>query len=159
MGSARHLNDTWGYKKNDQNWKDPGDLIAKLADIVSKGGNYLLNVGPTAEGVIPEASQKILRTIGKWVAANGEAIYGTSPSPFYLPDITWRCTVKPGKVYLHLINWPGKDFRFQGLESEVKRAYFLAGRKDVPYKREGGHCDSRCRTRRRTRTTAYWFWT
>ena len=58
------LNDTWGYKKNDQNWKDAHDLIYKLTDIVSKGGNYLLNVGPTAEGVIPEASQKILRTIG-----------------------------------------------------------------------------------------------
>jgi len=58
------LNDTWGYKRNDNNWKDPGDLIYKLTDIVSKGGNYLLNVGPTAEGVIPAESQKILRAIG-----------------------------------------------------------------------------------------------
>ncbi|MCZ2149366.1 MAG: alpha-L-fucosidase [Bryobacterales bacterium] len=131
------LNDTWGFKKNDHNWKDPADLIAKLADIVSKGGNYLLNVGPTAEGLIPEESQNILRTIGKWLAVNGESIYGTSASPFYFPDITWRCTVKPGKVYLHLINWPGRNFRFEGLESEVKKAYLLADGKDVPYKREG----------------------
>ena len=131
------LNDTWGFKKNDQNWKDPGDLIAKLADIVSKGGNYLLNVGPTAEGVIPEASQKILRTIGKWIAVNGDSIYGTSASPFWFPDITWRATTKPGKVYLHLINWPGRKFRFAGLESDVKRAYFLANRNQVPFKREG----------------------
>ena len=84
------LNDTWGFKKNDENWKDPRDLIGKLADIVSKGGNYLLNVGPTAEGVIPQASQDILRAIGKWMEVNGESIYGTSPSPFYFPDITWR---------------------------------------------------------------------
>ncbi|MGH9627176.1 MAG: alpha-L-fucosidase, partial [Bryobacteraceae bacterium] len=132
------LNDTWGYKKNDQNWKDAGDLIAKLADIVSKGGNYLLNVGPTAEGVIPQASQEILRTMGKWLEVNGESIYGTSPSPFFFPDIIWRCTVKPGKVYLHILNWPGKSFTFQGLESEVKRAYFLANGKDVPFRREGG---------------------
>lgn len=131
------LNDTWGFKKNDHNWKAPADLIAKLADIVSKGGNYLLNVGPTAEGLIPEESQSILRTIGKWLDVNGESIYGTSASPFYFPDITWRCTVKPGKVYLHLINWPGREFRFEGLESEVKKAYFLANGKDVPYKREG----------------------
>ncbi len=131
------LNDTWGFKKNDTNWKDPADLIGKLADIVSKGGNYLLNVGPTAEGVIPEASQEILRTMGRWLKTNGESIYGASASPFYFPDITWRCTVRPGKVYLHILNWPGPAFRFQGLESEVQRAYFLATGEDVPFKRDG----------------------
>ncbi|HET8546641.1 MAG TPA: alpha-L-fucosidase [Bryobacteraceae bacterium] len=127
------LNDTWGYKKNDQNWKEPRDLIAKLADIVSKGGNYLLNVGPTAEGVIPPASQQILRTIGKWLRVNGESIYGTSPSPFFFPDITWRATVKPGKLYIHILNWPGTKFRFEGLESRVRRAYFLANKAAVPF--------------------------
>jgi alpha-L-fucosidase len=131
------LNDTWGYKKNDNNWKDPGDLIGKLADIVSKGGNYLLNVGPTAEGVIPAESQRILRTIGKWLAVNGESIYGTTPSPFYFPDITWRCTVRPGKVYLHILNWPGRKLRFDGLASDVKRAYFLANKKAVAFRRTG----------------------
>ena len=135
------LNDTWGYKKNDQNWKDPRDLIAKLADIASKGGNYLLNVGPTAEGVIPKPSQDILRTIGKWLAVNGESIYGTRPSPFYFPDITWRATVKPGRIYLHIINWPGPKLRFRGLESEVKRAYFLANKAAAPFRREGNAID------------------
>lgn len=131
------LNDTWGFKKNDQNWKDAGELISKLADIVSKRGNYLLNVGPTAEGVIPEASQKILRAMGKWLAVNGESIYGASASPFYFPDVTWRSTVKPGKVYLHILNWPGRKLRFAGLESEVRRAYFLANKRAVPFKRDG----------------------
>ncbi len=131
------LNDTWGYKKNDTNWKQPRDLIAKLADIVSKGGNYLLNVGPTAEGVIPQASQDILRTIGAWLKVNGESIYGTSPSPFYLPDITWRATVKPGKLYLHILNWPGTKFRFEGLESDVTKAYLLANGSPVPFRRDG----------------------
>jgi alpha-L-fucosidase len=131
------LNDTWGFKKNDHNWKDAGDLIAKLADIVSKGGNYLLNVGPTAEGVIPEESQQILHTIGKWIDVNGESIYGTSASPFYFPDITWRATVKPGKVYLHILNWPGTSFRFEGLENEVTGAHFLANGSDVPFQRDG----------------------
>jgi hypothetical protein len=68
---------------------------------------------------------------------NGESIYGTSASPFFFPDITWRCTVKPGKVFLHLINWPGRNFRFEGLESQVKRAYFLADAKEVPFQRDG----------------------
>jgi len=131
------LNDTWGYKKNDQNWKDPRDLIGKLADIVSKGGNYLLNVGPTAEGVIPQGSQNILRIMGEWLKVNGESIYGTSPSPFYFPDITWRATVKPGKIYLHILNWPGTRLRLEGLESQVNKAYFLANKAAVPFKRDG----------------------
>lgn len=130
------LNDTWGYKKKDQNWKDPADLIGKLADIVSKGGNYLLNVGPTAEGVIPEASRRILRTMGSWLKTNGEAIYGAGPCPFYFPDITWRCTTKPGRLYLHLIRWPGRTFRFEGLESRVRRAWFLANGRAVRFRQK-----------------------
>ena len=135
------LNDTWGFKKRDQHWKEPRDLIGKLADIVSKGGNYLLNVGPTAEGVIPAASQRILRTIGKWLEVNGESIYGTSPSPFWFPDIAWRATVKPGKLYLHILNWPGKKFHFEGLESKVNKAYFLANKAAVPFERKGAAID------------------
>jgi alpha-L-fucosidase len=131
------LNDTWGFKANDTNWKDPRDLIGKLVDIVSKGGNYLLNVGPTAEGLIPEASQRILRAMGQWLAVNGEAVYETDASPFWFPDITWRATVKPGKVYLHLLNWPGASFRFEGLASPVTKAYLLANKAEVPYRKEG----------------------
>ena len=76
------INDTWGYRTDDTNWKSPGQIAFKLVDIVSKGGNYLLNVGPTAEGVIPQVSQDILRTVGRWLKVNGEAVYGAGPSPF-----------------------------------------------------------------------------
>jgi len=131
------LNDTWGYKKNDQNWKAPRDLIYKLTDIVSKGGNYLLNVGPTAEGIIPEASQKILRTVGKWLEVNGEAIYGTDHTPFFYPNITWKCTTKPGKIYFHIVNWPGTTLEISGVENRVKNAYFLANNEKIEFEQKG----------------------
>ncbi|MDH4273034.1 MAG: alpha-L-fucosidase, partial [Candidatus Aminicenantes bacterium] len=66
------MNDNWGYNKNDQNWKSSRELVRKLADIASKGGNFLLNVGPTAEGEFPPASVKRLRAIGEWLKVNGE---------------------------------------------------------------------------------------
>ena len=76
------INHTWGYRKDDVDWKRPGEIIFKLVDIVSKGGNYLLNVGPMADGVIPPASQDVLRAAGRWLKVNGEAVYGARPTPF-----------------------------------------------------------------------------
>src|SRR5579872_3355740 len=76
------INKTWGFKKDDTDWKTPEDLTFKLVDIVSKGGNYLLNVGPMSDGVIPQASQDNLRAVGRWLKVNGEAIYGAGPTPF-----------------------------------------------------------------------------
>ncbi len=104
------LNDTWGYRSDDHHWKSSEDLIRKLIDIVSKGGNYLLNVGPTAEGVIPQPSVERLLAMGAWLDVNGEAIYGTKPGP--IQGQAWcRSTAKPGKVYLHVFDWPegGRD--------------------------------------------------
>ena len=75
------INDTWGYKSYDHNWKSVQALVRKLVDIVSKGGNYLLNVGPTAEGLIPAPSVERLLALGEWLKLNGEAVYGTQPGP------------------------------------------------------------------------------
>ena len=72
------LNHTWGYRTDDHDWKSPQTVIFKLIDIVSKGGNYLLNVGPMADGVIPQPSQDVLRTVGRWLRVNGDAVYGLS---------------------------------------------------------------------------------
>jgi alpha-L-fucosidase len=81
-------------------------LIRNLIDIVSKGGNYLLNVGPTAEGEVPAPSVERLAAIGKWLKVNGDAVYGTSASPF-AAQLPWgRATRKAGKLYLHVFNWP-----------------------------------------------------
>jgi len=120
------MNDTWGFRKDDHNWKSTEDLIHKLVDIVSKGGNFLLNVGPTAEGEIPRPSIQRLSDIGRWMDVNNQSIYGTTASPFKL--LPWgRCTKKPGVLYLHVFDWPrdGKLF-VPGLQNDVTKAYLLA---------------------------------
>ena len=85
------MNDTWGYKSYDQNWKSSETIIRNLIDIASKGGNYLLNVGPTNMGEIPGPSQDRLKVVGDWMKQNSKAIYATSASPF--KKLAWgRCT-------------------------------------------------------------------
>jgi len=120
------INDTWGFKTYDHNWKSTEELIQKLVDIVSKGGNYLLNVGPTAEGVIPQPSVDRLLGMGAWLDVNGEAIYGTKPGP--IQGVSWcRSTAKPGKVYMHILDWPtdGKIV-VPAIDQAVTGAYLLA---------------------------------
>ncbi len=122
------INDTWGFKVNDHNWKSVEDLVRKLVDIVSKGGNYLLNVGPTAEGIIPQPSVERLQGMGRWLAINGESIYATRPGP--IQGLDWcRSTSSPGKVYLHVFEWPELgDIRIPAWGEKVTGAYLLSDR-------------------------------
>ncbi len=120
------MNDHWGYNKNDHNWKTTEDLIKKLVDIASKGGNFLLNVGPTAEGLFPQPSVERLKAIGEWMRTNGESIYGTSASLF--EKLKWgRSTTKGKKLFLCVFDWPedGK-LTVPGLASRVLKAYLLS---------------------------------
>jgi alpha-L-fucosidase len=126
------MNDTWGYKSYDNNWKSSEVLIRNLIDIASKGGNYLLNVGPTAEGLIPGPSVERLKDIGHWMSANGDAIYGTTASPFKRLD--WgRCTKKitsgGATLYLHVFQWPSDGkLIVPGIKNQVDKAFLLAGK-------------------------------
>lgn len=120
------LNDTWGFKTRDQNWKSVETLLYLLADCASKGVNYLLNVGPTAQGVIPQASIVRLKQIGDWLKINGKAIYGTQASPYdYAFDWGW-VTRKDGKLYLLFREWPQNGrFTLYGLRNKAHKAYLL----------------------------------
>jgi alpha-L-fucosidase len=120
------MNDTWAFKKDDHNWKSPAVLIRQLATTSSRGGNYLLNVGPTARGVIPPESVDRLAEVGKWMKSNSESIYATSANPFPY-DHSWGViTSKPGRLYLHVFQWPSKELVIYGLQSKVQKAYLLS---------------------------------
>jgi len=152
------INHTWGFRKDDIDWKRPGEIAFKLVDIVSKGGNYLLNVGPTAEGVIPQASQENLRTVGRWLKINGEAVYGAGMSPFgdefgewtakgakdvrgqklFLANNEWRVTTRPGKLYITFFAEPRAPFEIPAMKNKLLRAYRLADHAPVDLKTENG---------------------
>jgi alpha-L-fucosidase len=123
------MNRTWGYKSYDHEWKSPETLIRNLIEAASKGGNYLLNIGPKADGTIPEESVARLETIGRWMSVNGESIYGTVASPTERP--TWgRITTKPGdestRLYLHVFDWPVDGKLPVAISNEVEECRLLA---------------------------------
>ncbi len=167
---------SWGYNRHDTAWKTPKALVENLVDIVSKGGNFLLNVGPTGEGEFQPAEVERLRAIGQWMRVNGEAIHGAGRTPFgeeFTGEVKakkvadelnqaeeiknidksldakersakggwgWRCTIKPGKIYIHLIKWPDGKFRLPASAPAIQKAWLLAdpARRSLEITAEGG---------------------
>ena len=119
------MNGHWGYNAFDERWKSTSELVRKLIEISSKGGNFLLNVGPTAQGVIPEVCQQNLREMGDWLKINGEAIYGTTASPF--PFLSWGLATRKGQnIYLHVFSWPKNGKITIPFSNKITKAYLLA---------------------------------
>ncbi|MFZ0661104.1 MAG: alpha-L-fucosidase [Acidobacteriaceae bacterium] len=151
--SCMTMNDTWGYKQDDTNFKSTETLLRNLIDIASKGGNYLLNIGPMATGEVPTPEIERLQGMGKWLAVNGESIYATQPTlfgaeagsfsptekdkhgkPKFIPSWKWRSTTTANKIYIQLFDWPAPTFHLDRTPREVTGAYLLADKTKKPLK-------------------------
>lgn len=131
------INGTWGYNKNDLRYKPTTRLIRALVDAASKGGNFLLNVGPTPEGTIQPEFEERLRAIGKWLEVNGDSIYGTTYGP--LQTIPFgRMTAKGKTLYLHVFDMPKDSLELEGLTARIASVKTLDGDAPVKFKQAGG---------------------
>ncbi|MCI8854427.1 MAG: alpha-L-fucosidase [Lachnospiraceae bacterium] len=131
------LNNTWGYSRVDEYWKSPRDVIKMLVDVSGKGGNLLLNVGPTPLGKIPEGSHEVMETVGDWLKINGDSIYGTNRCVDFPYQIKWGgVTVRENNLYLHVMtpDADAEEIVLYSLETKVKRMYVLATGEQVPFR-------------------------
>jgi alpha-L-fucosidase len=126
------LNDSWGYQRSDDNWKSSRQIIRNLITCMRDEGNYLLNIGPRADGSIPEDSMHVLSDVGQWLARNGESIYPTETCQVRRSNYS-SFTRKGNTLYMHVHYWPGEVVAFSGLQTSVKSARLLATGKKVEF--------------------------
>lgn len=124
------LNDHWGYTSSDKNYKSPQQVIRALVECVSKNGNLLLNVGPTAKGEIPKESLEILSVVGDWMKQNGNSIYSCGISKLQKPE--WgRYTEKGNTLYAHIYDRGIGPINFRGLGGKIKKARLLSDGSEI----------------------------
>ncbi len=129
------MNDSWGYHADDDNWKTPKQIIRNLILCARDGGNYLLNIGPKADGSIPEESVRILTKVGEWMDRNGAAIYGAERCRATRSNYS-NFTRKGNMLYVHVHFWPGSEVIVGGLKTKVLSARLLATGKEVAFQQE-----------------------
>jgi alpha-L-fucosidase len=119
------INNTWAYNENDHEFKSARFLIRSLVEAASRGGNFLLNVGPQPDGQIQPEFQERLRAIGEWLSVNGESIYGTTYGPVQgVPAI--RTTAKSNRIFIHVFDWPSSSLEVGDVKVKVLSARLLA---------------------------------
>lgn len=131
------INKTWAYNANDREYKSAEFLIRSLVEVASRGGNFLLNVGPQPDGLIQPEFQQRLRAIGDWLAVNGESIHGTTYGPVQSMK-SLRTTAKHGRVFLHVFDWPSSPLEITGLDTKVMSAHLLAGGQSLKFRQTEG---------------------
>jgi len=134
--SCMTMNDSWGYCAGDQTWKSPQRIVRDLVECARDGGNYLLNIGPKADGSVPEPSVHLLNAVGRWLQKNGRAIYGTQKCRFPHGNIE-AYTRKENTLYTHVHFWPGSTVTVGGVTTKVKSARLLATGREVAFTHKG----------------------
>ena len=130
------LNNSWGFSRDDEQWKSPGKVINMLVEVVGKGGNLLLNVGPDAKGRIPAGSDKVMSTVGDWLKINGKSIYGTTATIDLPYQTRWGgLTSKDNLLFLHIMNTSETpdEIRICNMEVGVDKVYFLETEEELKF--------------------------
>lgn len=133
------LNNSWGYHEGDHDWKTPAQIAEMLATVAADGGNLLLNVGPQADGSIPQPTINALEAVGKWLCRSGECIWDTDRFTFGLRErgehrSDWchhgPFTARGNVLYLLLPRWPGRQLTLGGIQCRIRRASLLGDNSD-----------------------------
>jgi len=138
--SCMTMNDTWGFKTHDHNWKSTTTLIHNLVDIAAKGGNYLLNVGPTSEGLIPAPSVERLAEMGEWMRVNSAVIHNTQALKTFKEGDNIRYVQSNDKKYIYAVslNWPGKTLILKNVKPiKGTNIYLLGVEKPLEWAEQG----------------------
>lgn len=130
--TVQTLNNSWGYDRDNHHYKTPEMVVKQLVDTVSKGGNFVMNVGPNARGEWGEEATEILSQVGEWLHKNGDSIYGTTPAPYTCP-VDCRYTKKGKKLYLHVMSWPFRTLLLPELGGKVAFARLLADGSEIRF--------------------------
>ncbi len=131
------INNTWAYNMHDREFKSAQFLIRGLVEVASRGGNFLLNVGPQPDGIIQPEFQERLRAIGDWLSVNGDSIYGTTYGPVQ-GMVSARTTAKDKRVFVHVFDWPSSAFVIEGLDAKVISAHLLATGQPLKFRQTEG---------------------
>jgi alpha-L-fucosidase len=131
------INNTWAYNIHDRDFKSAQFLIRGLVEVASRGGNFLLNVGPQPDGLIQPEFQERLRAIGNWLTVNGDSIYGTTYGPVQ-GMASLRTTAKGKRVYVHVLDWPSATLEINGLDAKVIAAHLLATGQSLTFRQDAG---------------------
>lgn len=135
-------NNSWGYSKFDNNWKNPKTLIKNLIKITSRGGNYLMNVGPDSKGNIPHGSLKVLKTISDWLKINKDSIENTVTMPIFPYEVEGVLfTTKLNKLFVHITEY-SELIHFIGVHNNVKNAYFLSNGEELEWEQRINNIES-----------------
>jgi alpha-L-fucosidase len=132
------LSGSWGYHRDEQTWKSPAQLIQLLVNTVSRGGNLIMNVGPTARGTFDRRAQDALQVYRDWMAVHSRAIYGCTQSEYAEPA-NCRLTQNGRRLYVHMFSWPFEALYLPGLAGRVEYAQLLHDGSEIPFSVAGAH--------------------